>query len=65
MFCWFVELGIDDEVWDHSVFSKNRDRLLEAEIAGTLLLEYWRPVMLRCASSSTAEAHRSAPPARD
>lgn len=30
-------LGIDDEVWDHSVFSKNRDRLLEAEIAGKFL----------------------------
>lgn len=26
---WFVGLAIDDEVWDHSVFSKNRDRLLE------------------------------------
>jgi hypothetical protein len=28
-----VGLGIDDAVWDHSVFSKNRDRLLEGEIA--------------------------------
>ena len=33
LFRWFVGLGIDDEVWDHSVFSKNRDRLLEAEIS--------------------------------
>jgi hypothetical protein len=32
-----VGLGIDDEVWDHSVFSKNRDRLLEAEISGKFL----------------------------
>jgi transposase len=24
LFRWFVGLGIDDEVWDHSVFSKNR-----------------------------------------
>ena len=24
-------LGVDDAVWDHSVFSKNRDRLLEAD----------------------------------
>ncbi len=23
---WFVGLAIDDPVWDHSVFSKNRDR---------------------------------------
>jgi transposase-like protein DUF772 len=28
LFRWFVGLGIDDSVWDHSVFSKNRDRLL-------------------------------------
>jgi transposase len=33
LFRRFVGLGVDDEVWDHSVFSKNRDRLLEAEIA--------------------------------
>ena len=26
LFRWFVGLGIDDPVWDHSVFSKNRDR---------------------------------------
>jgi transposase len=36
-FRWFVGLGVDDEVWDHSVFSKNRDRLLEAEIAAKFL----------------------------
>lgn len=29
LFRWFIGLAIDDEVWDHSVFSKNRDRLLE------------------------------------
>ena len=33
LFRWFVGLGIDDPVWDHSVFSKNRDRLLDGEIA--------------------------------
>jgi transposase len=33
LFRWFVGLGIDDAVWDHSVFSKNRSRLLEGEIA--------------------------------
>src|SRR4029453_6441478 len=37
LFRWFVGLGIDDEVWDHSVFSKNRDRLLEGEIAAKFL----------------------------
>ena len=28
MFRWFVGLGMDDAVWNHSVFSKNRDRLM-------------------------------------
>jgi transposase len=33
MFRWFVGLNLDDDVWDHSTFTKNRDRLLEGEIA--------------------------------
>ena len=38
LFRWFVGLGIDDRVWDHSVFSvSNRERLLEAEIAARFL----------------------------
>ena len=37
LFRWFVGLGIDDAVWDHSVFSKNRDRLLEGEIAAKFM----------------------------
>jgi transposase len=37
MFRWFVGLGMDDPVWDHSVYSKNRDRLLEADIARRFL----------------------------
>ena len=37
MFRWFVGMGIDDPVWDHSTYSKNRDRLLEADIAKKFL----------------------------
>jgi transposase len=37
LFRWFVGLGIDDAVWDHSVFSKNRDRLLQSDIAARFL----------------------------
>ena len=37
LFRWFVGLGIDDAVWDHSTFSKNRDRLLTGEIAAKFL----------------------------
>jgi transposase len=37
LFRWFVGLGIDDVAWDHSTFSKNRDRLLEGDIAAKFL----------------------------
>src|SRR5208337_4383656 len=37
LFRWFAGLGIDDPAWDHSTFSKNRDRLLEGEIAAKFL----------------------------
>ena len=37
LFRWFVGLGIDDAVWDHSTFSKNRDRLLAGDIAAKFL----------------------------
>ena len=37
LFRWFAGLGIDDPVWDHSVFSKNRDRLLDGDVAAKFL----------------------------
>jgi transposase len=37
LFRWFVGLSMDDEVLNHSVFSKNRDRLLEGDIATKFL----------------------------
>lgn len=37
LFRWFVGLAIDDPVWDATVFSKNRDRLLEGAIAAKFL----------------------------
>src|ERR1700730_4365360 len=33
LFRWFVGLSIDDPVWDSTVFTKNRERLLEGEVA--------------------------------
>lgn len=33
LFRWFVGLSMDDEVWDVTVFTKNRERLLAGEIA--------------------------------
>jgi transposase len=37
LFRWFVGLELDDKVWDASTFSKNRDRLLEADVAREFL----------------------------
>jgi transposase len=37
LFRWFVGIGVDDPVWDHSTFSKNRDRLLDGDIAAKFL----------------------------
>ena len=42
LFRWFVGIGVDDAAWDHSVFSKNRDRLLEGDIAAKFLARCWR-----------------------
>ena len=33
LFRWFVGLGMDEPIWNHSTFSKNRDRLLAGDIA--------------------------------
>jgi transposase len=37
LFRWFVGLSMDDRIWDHSTFTKNRDRLIEAAVARKLL----------------------------
>jgi transposase len=37
LFRWFVGLGADEPVWDHSTFSTNRDRLLDGDIATKFL----------------------------
>lgn len=37
LFRWFVGLGVDDAAWDHSSFTKNRDRLLAGEIVAKFL----------------------------
>jgi transposase len=37
LFRWFVGLSLDAPVWNHSTFSKNRERLLEAEVATAFL----------------------------
>ena len=43
LFRWFTGLGIDDPVWDVTVFTKNRDRLLRGNIAA----KFFRAVLAR------------------
>jgi len=39
LFRWFLGLGMDDVMWNHAVFSKNRDRLLNSEMAQRFFAE--------------------------
>ncbi len=39
LFRWFVGMNIDDPVWDVTVFTKNRERLLSADVAESLFAE--------------------------
>ena len=43
LFRWFVGLEMDEPVWNHAVFSKNRERLLNQEVAQ----EFFRCVLAR------------------
>ena len=39
LYRWFVGLSPDDPVWDPTTFTKNRDRLLDADVAKEFLAE--------------------------
>ena len=39
LYRWFVGLSLDDQVWDATTFTKNRDRLLEAAVAKEFLAQ--------------------------
>src|SRR5215467_14065916 len=39
LFRWFVGLEVDDAVWDVTVFTKNRDRLLNQDLAQSFFAE--------------------------
>ena len=48
LFRWFVGMEMDEVVWNHAVYSKNRERLLNEEIAASFfarVLERARPFM--------------------
>jgi len=54
LFRWFVGLNADDEVWDATTFTKNRDRLLEADVAKEFLT---RVVAQARAQGLTSDEH--------
>src|SRR5260370_32981461 len=39
LFRWFVGMNLDEAVWDVTVFTKNRDRLLDGDVARDFLCE--------------------------
>jgi transposase len=39
LFRWFVGMNLDEPVWDVTVFTKNRDRLLDGDVARDFLCE--------------------------
>jgi transposase len=41
LFRWFVGMNLDERVWDPTVFTKNRDRLLEHDVAKVFFVEVW------------------------
>ena len=42
LYRWFVGLALDDVIWDHSTFSKNRDRLLAHQVVEGFFAEVMR-----------------------
>ena len=60
LFRWFVGLNADDEVRDPTVFTKNRDRLLEAHVAKEFLAQVAaRSPLARAADSPAPSAAAS------
>jgi IS5 family transposase len=42
LFRWFVGMNMDEAVWDPTVFTKNRDRLLEHAVAKAFFRQVWQ-----------------------
>src|SRR5205809_3636263 len=42
LFRWFVGMSMDEPVWDATVFTKNRDRLLEHNVAKVFFAQVWQ-----------------------
>ena len=49
LFRWFVGLNADEAVWDVTVYTKNRERLLEASVAAEFFAQMRRLLLLNVA----------------
>jgi transposase len=56
-FRWFVGLNLDEEVWDPTTFTKNRDRLLDGDVAKDFLAQVVRQAQ---AQGLTSDEHFTA-----
>jgi transposase len=54
LFRWFVGMNLDEAVWDVTVFTKNRDRLLDGDVAREFL---WRVVSQAQSRGLTSDEH--------
>jgi hypothetical protein len=64
LFRWFVGLNMDDAIWDVTVFTKNRERLLEGDIAEAFfqaVLQQARERSLAGHSKRIVSFHKRAP----
>ena len=58
LFRWFVGLEMDEPVWNHAVFSKNRERLLNQEIAREFFGAFWHKPKNICRTSTSPSMAR-------
>ena len=54
LFRWFVGMNLDEPVWDVTVFTKNRNRLLEGDVAREFL---WEVIAQAQAQGLTSDEH--------
>jgi transposase len=66
LYRWFVGLSLDDAVWDATTFTKNRDRLLDGDIATAFFAEVLAaiaaPPIIPATRSVNANASSSSKP---
>ena len=61
LFRWFVGMNLDEAVWDATVFTKNRNRLLEGDVAREFLCEVVKQAQ---AKGLTSDEHFTVAPKR-